>query len=267
MYEQYIGKTYNNWTVLEYSHKDSFNHPYFKCICKCGKVQINDIYTMKYGRSKSCPSCAYHKKTHGLSQKRIYSIFYGIKQRCYNPKSKAYKHYGGRGIKICSDWLNNFENFAKWSYENGYDDKLTIDRINYDESYCPENCRWVDMRTQANNRRNNHIITYKNKNYSVADFCRAFGLNEQTTRERINVYGITAPEELLKKPHNLSSKSKIFISLAGKKQSLSEWCNQLGVSYGTIQNRIKKYRYTPEAALTTPLKNGKNNPLLSSLDK
>ena len=263
MYEQYIGKKYNNWTVIAFSHKDSANHPYFECICKCGKKQVIDIFTLKYNRSRSCKSCMPHHKKHGLSYDRIYRVFYGMRDRCYNPNNIGYKHYGARGITICNEWLNNVDSFAKWATENGYNEKLTIDRIDYDKGYSPENCRWADISTQANNKRNNHMINFDGQKYTISQFCKKFNLPEQRIRQRINRFGVKDVCELIKPPHKLKSRSKNFILIGGKEKSVAEWCRELNVPYTTILNRIKRYGYTPEQALTTPLKNGKKNLLLS----
>lgn len=81
-----------------------------------------------------------------------------MKRRCYNKNSKDYMFYGGRGIEVCDEWLHNYPNFREWAYANGYDKdapygKCTIDRIDVNGNYCPDNCRWVDMKTQCKNRR------------------------------------------------------------------------------------------------------------------
>ena len=99
---------------------------------------------------------------------RIGNIWDSMKQRCLNSKSKSFKYY--KEIKICDEWLNSFDEFYKWSIENGYKDNLTIDRINNKEGYNPNNCRWVSMKVQANNRKNNIILEYKNKNFTLAQF-------------------------------------------------------------------------------------------------
>lgn len=264
MYEEYLNKKYNEWTVVSFSHKDKYNHPFFNCICSCGNKNTIDIFSLKYGKSKSCKKCSAKKRKnkHNLSYSRIYRIYNHIKQRCNNKQDSAYKNYGGRGIKICKEWEDNFINFYNWSIANGYEENLSIDRIDNNENYCPQNCRWVDMETQQNNKRNNHIITYNNKEYTISNFCKKFNLNERLVRQRINVYGYEEPEKLLKKDLRGMKKRKYQATLNGITKAVGEWCDEFGLNKNSIYNRIKKYGYTPEEALTKKLKNGKFNPFL-----
>ena len=95
-----------------------------------------------------------------------------MKQRCYNPKNHAYKYYGGRGIKICNKWLNDFMSFYNWSINNGYAKGLSIDRINNNGNYEPNNCRWISSSVQMNNTRRNHYVTYKNEIHSIAEWAK-----------------------------------------------------------------------------------------------
>lgn len=138
---------------------------------------------------------------------RLENTFQAMKNRCYNPNNPAYKNYGGRGIKICDEWNNRevarniqrnntkgFLAFKKWALENGYADNLTIDRIDVNGDYSPENCRWVSRKIQNNNRRNNHYITYNGKTQSLADWCRELCLNYHKIRSRINKYGWSIEE-------------------------------------------------------------------------
>ena len=130
-----------------------------------------------------------------MSSERLQNIYVNLKQRCYNPKSTFYKNYGGRGITVCDEWLNSemydgrstkgWIAFKNWALSNGYADNLTIDRIDNSKGYCPENCHWVTMRTQQNNRRSNRLITYKGKTQSLANWCRELNLNYGTIKCRI----------------------------------------------------------------------------------
>ena len=130
-----------------------------------------------------------------MSSERLQNIYVNLKQRCYNPKSTFYKNYGGRGITVCDEWLNSemydgrstkgWIAFKNWALSNGYADNLTIDRIDNSKGYCPENCHWVTMRTQQNNRRSNRLITYKGKTQSLASWCRELNLNYGTIKCRI----------------------------------------------------------------------------------
>ena len=266
MYEEYLNKTFNNWTIIQFSYKDKYNHPYFKCRCSCGVIKDVDLYSLIYNKSKSCGNCSNKKHfyKHNLSRTRLYNIYYGMKSRCLNPKDLQFKNYGARHISICKEWLSDFKNFYNWAIENGYSDNLTIDRIDVNGNYCPKNCRWTNMKIQANNKRNNHIIEYENIKYSAAQFCEKFGIKRQTLNQRIFRYGYNNPELLLKNNLKGIKNRKIYIEINGIKKSLVEWCDFLNVNYETIRNRIRRYGYSPQEALLIPLKNGKNNKLLSS---
>lgn len=264
MYEEHLNKKYNEWTIVKFSHKDKHNHLFFECVCSCGNKNIIDLFSLKYNRSKCCKQCGYKKikGKHNLSHSRIYRIFNHIKQRCLNPNDSKYKDYGGRGIKICKEWEDNFINFYNWSIANGYEENLSIDRIDNNGNYEPKNCRWVTNIEQQNNKRNNHIITYNNKEYTISNFCKKFNLNERLVRQRINVYGYEEPEKLLKKDLRGMKKRIYKATLNGITKYVSEWCEEFNLNKRTIYSRITKYGYTPEEALTKKLKNGKFSPLL-----
>lgn len=108
---------------------------------------------------------------HGKSKTRLYRIWLDIKQRCYNSKQKVYQWYGAKGIHMCEDWKNDYTTFEKWANENGYDNNLTIDRINTEGNYEPKNCRWVDFKTQSRNKVNTIIITHNGKSQCLQDWC------------------------------------------------------------------------------------------------
>lgn len=155
------GQTFNRWTILsqEESERDSKGIPYkrFKVKCFCGEERILRIGHIISGKSKSCGCLRAETTTnrntkHGLRWTRLYNIWLGMKQRCNNPKHPRYADYGGRGIKVCTRWNNNFENFYNDMRQN-YLDELSIDRINNDGNYEPSNCRWATALEQRLNQK------------------------------------------------------------------------------------------------------------------
>lgn len=120
------------------------------------------------------------------SEKRIYLIWHDMKRRCYQPQNKRYSRYGGRGIRICAEWLDNFQAFFDWSMANGYSPELTIDRIEKDGNYEPSNCRWATKYEQANNRSNNHFITYNGETKTMKEWSDTVGISYYALRQRIN---------------------------------------------------------------------------------
>lgn len=129
----------------------------WKCKCDCGNITIVRHGDLRNGSTVSCGCYNYEKesavKTHGYSRTKLGNVFEGMKQRCNNPKNKNYEKYGGRGIKICTEWLNDPKKFFDWAIKNGYKEGLSIDRIDVNGNYEPDNCRWTDNETQCLNQR------------------------------------------------------------------------------------------------------------------
>lgn len=161
----------------------------WKCKCECGSiVSVNGTDLRR--RTKSC-GCVQRKAAgekltkHGKCNSRIYRIWKGIILRCTNSHHHSYEHYGAKGITVCEEW-KRFETFLEWSIVNGYDDTLSIDRIDNSKGYYPSNCRWATAITQANNTSRNHYLTFRGETHTLIEWSRITGISYSTLRNRIN---------------------------------------------------------------------------------
>ena len=121
---------------------------------------------------------------HGLYNHRLYRIWIKMRGRCNNPSYHEYGHYGGRGIKVCDEWNNDFMSFYTWSLANGYYDELTIDRIDNNGNYEPNNCRWTTQKVQCNNFSRNHCLTYDGQTHTLQEWSEILGVNQSTLSTR-----------------------------------------------------------------------------------
>lgn len=152
------GKRFGRLTVIERTDNDKNGRARWLCECDCGTVSVKTGKLLLNGHCKSCGCGEYENRvknvtSHRLSHTRLYRIWKGIKQRCYYTKHKDYHYYGGRGIIVCEEWLNNFESFYKWAITHGYKNNLTIDRKDVNGNYEPSNCRWATYSEQRLNQR------------------------------------------------------------------------------------------------------------------
>lgn len=170
-------------------------------------------------------------------KKRLIVIRHSMYCRCYYPSTHGYERYGGRGIKICDEWINNPQSFYDWAINNGYDKNLTIDRIDVNGNYEPSNCRWVTKEVQDNNRRTNRKITYKGKTKNLSQWAREYNINTTTLSDRLKT-GMTI-DEALNKPV-IKSGGKLLYDLNGQTKLLSEWCKIYNINYQTAWKKAKK---------------------------
>ena len=192
------GMKFGNLTAIKNLGRKTGNILWL-CHCDCGKDIKCYQYNLERGTSTSCGCLRsfYAKQTrccHGESTGTLYKKWGSIKTRCYNKKIPCYKNYGGRGIKICDDWLK-FWNFREWAYKNGYSDGLTLERIDVNGNYEPDNCKWISMAEQQSNKRTSVFITYNGVKKTLSQWSKELGLSKEAIRYRYNV-GWT-PEECL----------------------------------------------------------------------
>ena len=153
------GQKFGRLIVLDKLHNYHKKDTYWLCVCECGNLKEVTSSHLTTGKTKSCG--------------------------CYYKKSNRYKYYGGRGIAVCSEWKDDFMSFYDWSMANGYNDTLTIDRIDVNGNYEPNNCRWVDYTTQSRNRRSVKRVTINNETHCLSEWCEILGIKYNTVQTRI----------------------------------------------------------------------------------
>lgn len=177
------------------------------CKCDCGNTTIVGTSSLTLGVTSSCGCKAIEITkelctTHGMTHTRIYHLYYSMRARCYNPDSTSYKKYGAKGITVCDEWLgeNGFINFCKWAMANGYEEHLTIDRIDGTKGYSPDNCRWATYKEQANNTKATVFLTYNGETKPASEWSEITGLSQSSITHRKRK-GWTDEECLTIKPH------------------------------------------------------------------
>lgn len=192
------GEKYGKLTVLGRDYTKGTKMAYWVCECDCGEIISARGTRLKDGTTNSC-GCDKNRYTNynvskrtsnlytrtQLSETRLYKIWQGMKERCYNPKDDKYKYYGAKGIKVCDEWQNAYS-FIAWAIENGYIKGFTIDRIDPNKDYSPSNCRWANNFTQSNNRTSNKLLTIDGNTLTIAQWCRVYDIPESTVRNRLN---------------------------------------------------------------------------------
>ena len=169
--------------------------PAWHCVCDCGGEVLVSRQELKDKRSCGCLKTDASKSSnyrHGECEdghSRLYKIYFNMVERCTNPNNTQYQNYGDRGIKVCDEWLRDSSAFFCWAYENGYREDLTLDRIDVNSGYCPQNCRFASRKQQANNTTRNHCLTYLGETMTMAEWADRMGIPYCTLRSRINILG------------------------------------------------------------------------------
>lgn len=201
------GQRFGHFTALyPIDKRDNSGYVVWVMRCDCGNIEERSLHNVGscYKKNHMCHECQAKnllKATtkHGDSHARLYSVHSTMMQRCNNPNAHAYKNYGGRGIKVCEEW-HDYEAFKEWALANGYEElkqgKCTLDRIDPNKGYSPDNCRWVDMKTQQRNRRNNVRLTLDGETKTLTEWAELTGTKPVTMRKRLE-YGWPVREVIL----------------------------------------------------------------------
>lgn len=186
------GQRFGRLVVLAEAGRDSQQRKLWLCQCDCGNQTV--VRGSNLGPGKTV-SCGCHRRTmdrHRVTDKsiwkdnpKLYSVWTQMKNRCENPSNVNYKNYGSRGITVCEEWRNDYRAFREWAMCHGYSDGLTIDRIDNDVGYCPENCRWVPHKEQERNRRNNHRVSFRGEVHTLSEWEEITGISQRTIRLRL----------------------------------------------------------------------------------
>lgn len=208
--ENLLGKKFGRLIVIkEYESKiqpSGQKKTMWLCKCDCGNKVVVSAYNLKK-QTRSC-GCLQKElflkmnKKHGMYGTRLYRIWNNMKNRCYNKNVKAYKNYGDRGIKVCDEWLdkkNGFKNFYLWAMNNGYKENLTIDRINNNGNYEPDNSRWATRSEQNHNRKNSIMLTYNGQTKHITEWAKEYNLSRDCLWERLYVLNWNLEKSLLTK--------------------------------------------------------------------
>ena len=213
------GKKFNLLTVMyrgpDYISPSGMHMVRWYCKCDCGNPELTLVSGCSL-KSKTSPikSCGclmkYRSKpthtTHGGSYERLYGVWCSMKSRCYYQGDKNYKNYGGRGIIVCDEWRNSYNNFKSWALSNGYQadaprGKCMIERIDVNGNYCPENCVWKTNKEQANNKTNNHLVEHQGETHTISEWAGILNMAYNTLLNRIN-HGWTIERALTEPVHN-----------------------------------------------------------------
>lgn len=170
-------------------------------------------------------------------KKRLITIRHSMYCRCFYPNTHGYNRYGGRGIKMCDEWIKNPQSFYDWAMNNGYKKDLTLDRIDFNGNYCPENCRWATKEEQMRNMRNNRFIEYKGERLTLSEISRKYNINIVTLSDRLKA-GLTV-DEALNKPV-IKCGGYLLYTYKGETKMLGDWCKEYNINYQNAWRKLKR---------------------------
>lgn len=207
------GQRFGRWTVIDrapdHFTKSGARITMWNCVCDCGAKKEVMVCSLRSGATTSCGCYSREVKSkrfsemntenaklHGASHERLFSVWAAIRRRCYSPNDEFYSIYGGRGIIMCDEWKNNYVSFRDWALSNGWEEGLSIDRIDNEGPYCPENCRWATAKEQANNRRSNRHFSAFGETMNIKQWSERFCVPYNKLRYRLVYKGMSVPDAL-----------------------------------------------------------------------
>lgn len=221
-------------------------HAMWECLCECGNITIAEGYALRSSLKQSC-GCLIRDANikrnyvHGMARTRLYTTWIGIRDRCKNVSSDSYKNYGGRGITIDKEWDLDFLSFYNWAINNGYDDSLTIERIDVNKGYCPSNCMWIPRSKQNRNKTNTIYVTYMGERMPLVDACEKSGTDYNLAVQRY--FNGWEDDALFKEPgyryFRIKKDTALIIEYNGENRYLSDVCREIGFDYKIAKRRMR----------------------------
>ena len=201
-FKDLTGQKFGKLTVMFFAGVNKHGKALWSCKCECGKEKLVLGSVLTRGDCRSCgclKSISFSKITvkHGLSKTNLYKKWKYMKRRCYSLNSCRYKNYGARGITVCDEWRDDFKNFYKWAINNGYQEGLSIERIDVNGNYCPENCKWILLKEQAKNKQNSVIVEINGIKRNLSEWIALSDIKKTTITNRIYVLGWSYEKAIL----------------------------------------------------------------------
>ena len=185
------GQRFGKLVAIEFIEINKNKKSVWRFKCDCGNEKNIIVSNVKNGRTSSC-GCEHKKqlsnrvKKHGYCGAKLYTIWIDMKDRCFNPNNTSYSNYGGRNIKVCNEWKHDFKTFKEWAFKNGYKEGLSIERINNNKDYSPNNCKFISFLDQNKNKRSNKYVTIDGETKTISEWSRVVGINRNTISRRIS---------------------------------------------------------------------------------
>ncbi len=227
------GKRYGKLTVLEFAYVK--HGVRWLCQCECGNTVTISGHHLRAGSATTC-GCV-HYKANGHAGSPVYKVWQAMKERCHNPKTRAYKNYGARGITVCARWMESFLNFFEDMGERPFEG-ATLERVANDSGYSPENCVWATRHEQMANARTTKMLTYNGETKCKAEWARSLGIDRKALNYRLKHWGL---EKALTTPAIPPNRRRVrMLTYNGETHCLGDWSRKLGINRCTLSERLEQ---------------------------
>lgn len=243
-----VGQRFSKLVVLSEAGRTSDGKVTWLCQCDCGNTKIVSGRHLRRGSVKACGCMQFiANKRHGMHATKIYKTWNGMVSRCTNPRNSRWNDYGGRGIEVCDRW-KSFEGF--YADMGDCPEGMSLDRVDVNGNYEPQNCRWATPKQQSRNRRDNRFVSWRGQTLTVAEWAEKMGMSKSVVLFRLKKWGNSDLDKVFLTP--LKNRQRP-VTWQGKTQPLSHWAKELGLHQGVLWTRLYEKGWTIDKAFTTPI--------------